>query len=200
MLIFRDKNLHILKKMIKFAKNNISNMDWKILFVLAAFLIYWAYNQAALGIFGVPKSLSMTFYLFQERKKWQRILFPIMMISMAGFLLPAWLEISEGNDLQFMTFFAAAGIMFTGAAPAFNSSDLENKVHSISAIFAAVFALLWVAFVAHLWYFIIVWFVIITLVAILSKTVKSSYIYWLETIAFMSTFTAVIAYYVGLLV
>lgn len=200
MFIFRDKNLHLIKKMIKFAKNNISNMDWKILFVLAAFLIYWAYNAAALGIFQVPKSLSMTFYLFQERKKWQRVLFPIMMVSMAGLLMPAWLEISEGHNLQFMAFFAAAGIIFTGAAPAFKSSDLENSVHMGSAIFAAVFAMLWVAFVAQLWYFILVWFIIIALVAVLTKTVKSSYIYWLETVAFMSTFTAVIAYYVGLLV
>ena len=174
-------------------------MDWKILFVLAAFLIYWAYNAAALSVFGAPKSLSMTFYLFQERKKWQRVLFPIMMISTAGLLLPAWLEISEGHNLQFMAFFAAAGLMFTGAAPAFKSSDLENGVHLGSAIFAAVFALLWVAFVANLWYFIVVWFVVIALVAVLTKTVKSSFIYWLETVAFMATFTSLIAYYVGLL-
>ena len=174
-------------------------MDWKILLVLAAFLIYWAYNSAALSMFSAPKSLSMTYYLFQERKKWQRLLFPIMMVSMAGLLLPAWLEISEGSNFQFMAFFAAAGIMFTGTAPAFQSSSLENKVHTISAIFAAVFALLWVAFVAKLWYFILVWFIVISLVALLTKSVKTSYIYWLETIAFMTTFTSVIAYYVGLL-
>lgn len=174
-------------------------MDWKILFVLAAFLIYWAYNQVALAIFGVPKSLSMTFYLFQERKKWQRILFPIMMVSMAVLLLPSWLEISEGSDLQFMAFFAAAGIIFTGAAPAFKSSDLENKVHMGSAIFAAIFALLWVAFVAKLWYFIVVWLVIIVLMSLLTKSIKTGYIYWLETVAFMSTFTAVIAHYVNVL-
>jgi hypothetical protein len=174
-------------------------MDWKILLVLAAFLIYWAYNQAVLGIFGVPKSLSMTFYLFQERKKWQRVLFPIMMVFMAGLLLPAWLEISEGHDLQFMAFFGIAGIIFTGMAPAFKSSDLENKVHMGSAIFAAIFSLLWVAFVANLWYFILVWFVVIVLIALLTKSIKTGYIYWLETVAFMSTFTAVIAHYVNVL-
>ena len=174
-------------------------MDWKILLVLAAFLAYWAYNMAALSVFSAPKSLSMTFYLFQGRKPWQRLLFPIMMVLTAGLLMPAWLEISEGSDLQFMAFFAAAGILFTGMAPAFNSSDMEKKVHTISAIFAAVFALLWVAFVAHLWYFIVVWFVVIALVAVLTKTVKTSWIYWLETVAFMTTFTSVIAYYVGLL-
>ena len=172
-------------------------MDWKIFLVLIAFLIYWAYNVAALSIFGAPFSLSKTFYLFQERKRWQRILFPIMMLMMGFCLVPSWLEISEGSNFQFMVFFAAGGIMFTGSAPAFKSSDLEDKVHTCSAIFAAVFALLWIIFVAHLWYFIIVWAVVITLIAILSKTVKTSYVYWLETVAFMSTFTAIIVYYVN---
>ena len=32
-------------------------MDWKILFVLIAFMVYWAYNMAALSIFGAPFSL-----------------------------------------------------------------------------------------------------------------------------------------------
>ena len=121
-----------------------------------------------------------------------------MMMTMAGFLMPAWLEVSEGHNLQFMAFFAAGGIMFTGAAPAFDSSDLENKVHTYSAIFAAIFALLWIFFVAHLWYFIIVWFIVIALIALLSNTIKTSFVYWLETVAFMSTFTSIIAYYVNL--
>lgn len=171
--------------------------DWKILLVLAAFLIYWAYNVAAICIFGAPFSLSKTFYLFKERKNWQRVLFPIMMVSMAGLLMPAWIEISEGSYFQFLTFLAAGGIMFTGMAPAFESSDLENAVHMSSAIAAAVFALLWCIIVAKLWYFVLIWAVIIFLIAIFTKTTKTSYIYWLETVAFMSTFTSVITYMVG---
>ena len=119
-----------------------------------------------------------------------------MMLTMAGALLPAWLEISEGSDLQFMAFLAAAGIIFTGSAPAFKSSSLENSVHMTSAVVAAIFALLWVALVANLWYVILVWLIAITVIAFLTKSVKSSYIYWLETVAFLSTFTAVFAYFV----
>jgi hypothetical protein len=94
-----------------------------------------------------------------------------------------------------MAFFAAGGILFTGAAPAFNSSKLENNVHTVSAIFAATFALLWVIFVAKLWWFIIVWFVLIALISLLTNTWMTSYVYWLETVAFMSTFTAIIAFF-----
>lgn len=163
--------------------------------ILSAIIIYVVYNFFALGVSGIPKSLSMTFYLLQEKKKWLRIWFPIMMVSMAFLLMPAWLEISVGSPFQFLAFLAPAGIMFTGAAPAFKSSELENAVHMTSAIFAAITALLWVGLVANLWLVIAIWFAIIAILAIVTKTIKSSYIYWLETVAFLSTFTAILAYY-----
>lgn len=171
-------------------------MSWTIYLVLAAFGLYWAYNMVALSLFGVPRSLSNTFYLFNERKPWQRFLFPVMMIGMTFLLLPAWLEISSTSSFMFTAFLAAGGIMFTGAAPNFNSGDLENKVHTTSAIFAAVFALLWVILVAELWWFIIVWAVLILMMALLTKTLKSGLVYWLETIAFMTTFTSIITHFV----
>jgi hypothetical protein len=115
-----------------------------------------------------------------------------MMVSMAGLLLPAWLEISALSSLQFTAFLAAAGIIFTGSAPAFKSNDLEKKVHTVSALVAAVFALLWVIFVSKLWFIILIWLAVIALIAFITKTIKSSYIYWLETVAFMSTFTSIL--------
>lgn len=170
-------------------------MSWIITCVIIAFFIYLIYNGIALKLFGVPQSLSMTYYLFQNKKYWTRIFFPIMMIGMAFLLLPAWLEISVGSPFQFLSFLAAAGIMFTGAAPAFLSSSMEKTVHTTGAICAAVFALLWVILVSKLWWTIPLWLVTLGLTMWVTKTIKSSYIYWLETIAFMSTFTSIIAYY-----
>lgn len=172
-------------------------MSWIIYLVLAAFAVYLSYNFAALSLFGAPRSLSQTFYEFKARKSWQRVLFPVMMVSMGALLVPAWLEISEGSDFMFTAFLAVVGIVFTGSAPAFNNSDLENKVHTGSAIFAAVSAILWIILVAKLWWFIIVWTVMVSLIALLTNTWKTSLVYWLETVAFMSTFTAIIAYFIN---
>ena len=119
------------------------------------------------------------------------------MVSMGALLVPAWLEISDGSDFMFTAFLAVVGIVFTGSAPAFNNSDLENKVHTGSAIFAAVSAILWIILVAKLWWFIIVWTVMVSLIALLTETWKTSLVYWLETIAFMSTFTAIIAHFLS---
>jgi hypothetical protein len=155
---------------------------------LISFAIFLAYNILAISLFKVPHSLSNTFYLFKEKKPWTAFLFPIMMVSCAFLLLPSWLELSEGSPFQFLSFFAPIGIIFTGTAPAFKSSKLENAVHLISAIFAAAMALLWIILVAKMWYIIVIWTIIIALIAFITKTYKSSVTYWLEQIAFMSTF------------
>lgn len=170
-------------------------MSWIITCVTIAFFMYLIYNGIALKLFGIPQSLSMTYYLFQKRKNWTRIFFPIMMIGMAFLLLPAWLEISMASPFQFLSFLAAAGIIFTGATPAFLNSSMENTIHTTGAIFAAIFALLWIIVVSKLWWTIFLWLITLGLIMWITKTIKSSWVYWLETIAFMSTFTSIIAYY-----
>lgn len=167
---------------------------WTIICVFLAFLLYIAYNGVAIKLFGIPESLSNTFYLYKEKHPILCVLFPIFMVSMVVLLLPAWLELTATSALQFLVFLACAGILFTGFAPSFKGCELESKVHKISATLAAVFALLWVIFVSHMWALIIVWLILIVVVAFSTKTIKSSYVFWLETIAFLSTFTSVIGF------
>jgi hypothetical protein len=169
-------------------------MNWTLVFVLIALVIYVIYNIVSLKMFGVPSSLSETFYLFKEKKEWMKYLFPIMMVSLVVFLMPAWLEISAGSVLQFLAFLAAASIAFVGAAPTFKNGGMDYRVHSISAYCAALFSILWVILVSKLWIMPIIWLVLITLLAILTKSVKTSTIYWLETVAFMSTFMSIMVY------
>lgn len=173
-------------------------MCWEITFVIISFIIYLIYNIVIIILFGIPNSLSRTYYLFQGIKKWQRILFPLVIYLMMIFLMPSWLDISSGNNLQFMVFFATGGILLTGSAPAFEENEFVDNVHTYSAIFSAVFSLLWIIFATHLWYTIILWLIIILIISIITKTLKTSYIYWLETVTFMSTYTTIIQYYINI--
>lgn len=163
--------------------------------LLKAIFIFLIYNIVALLLFGVPHSLSMTYYLFKEIKEMLKLLFPSMIILMIIFLLPCWLQISEGSDFQFSAFLSMAALMFVGVCPTFLDSDLENKVHSISAIICAIFALLWVILVTQFWYIIPIIFVIIAVISVVTKTWKTCYTYWLEMVAFLSTFIAITLYY-----
>ena len=172
-------------------------MSWEIYFVLIAFVLYLSYNFAALSLFGIPKSLSQTYYEFKDHKSWMRFLFPIMMLGMGMLLAPAWLEISKGSNFMFTAFIAVVGIMFTGSAPAFDSGKLENNIHTESAIIASIFAILWVILVSKLWWLLIVWAVVFSFIAFVTESWKTSILYWLESITFMSTFTAIMAHFMA---
>lgn len=168
---------------------------WTIYCVCAAFLVYLVYNFAAIKLFGIPNSLSDTYYLYKEKKSWMRYLFPIMMTTVVALLMPSWLTLSEGSNWQFLSFLAAGGILFVGAAPAFKNGGMEYRVHSISAYCAAAFSLLWVALVSGCFAIIPLFFLMFFAIAWVSETMKRAYIYWLETVAFMSTFVSIILYY-----
>ena len=162
-----------------------------------AIFMFFVYNIIALLLFGVPKSLSDTYYLFKERNSTLKFLFPSMMTLLTLFLMPAWLEMSDGSPFQFTAFLSAAGVLFVGAAPSFKDSEMENKVHSIAAYICAAAALSWICLVTPYWYIILIVFGIIAALAIVTKTWKTCYIYWLEMVAFVSTFISIIAYYVS---
>lgn len=169
-------------------------MAWYTTCTIIAAIIYLLYNAIAVRLFGVPSSLSDTFYLYKAKKDWLRIVFPLMMLAMACLLMPSWLTISEGSPWQFTSFLAAASIIFVGSAPGFKDDDMTNKVHSISAILAAIMSIAWICLVANMWYMVIAWLIIVLLLAYASKTFRKSTVYWFETVAFMATFSSILTY------
>ncbi len=167
--------------------------------VLIALGIFIAYNAVFIGLYGVPTSLSDTFYVYQSKKKGLGYIFSLMMFSMCFFLMPAWLSISDSfttweHNLTFLAFFAAASIAFVGAAPAFRNIGIENKVHMVAAKSCAVFAIAWCAIVCwRIMYIIPISIAIIWLIAYLcDKNFKRNSDYWWEMCAFTATFSTII--------
>lgn len=160
---------------------------------IIAMVIFVAYNAVAIAIFGIPESLSNTYYLYKE--KWNKgWLFCLMMYAVVALMMPAWITLSEGSNFQFLAFLAPASIMFVGTAPRFKDSQLESRVHTVSAYIAAACSLAWVVLVTPYWYVILIWLGFIALASIFTSSYKSCLVYWLEMVAFGSTFTAAIMY------
>lgn len=164
--------------------------------IIAATVIYLTYNAICLTLFGIPKSLSDTYYLWKARngKGWY---FSLMMYSVVALMMPAWITMSEGSDFQFLAFLAPASLLFVAEAPAFMGSRLERRVHSVSAILAAVFSIAWIVLVTPYWMSVPVFACGYAIAAILTSSYKTSIVYWLETVAFSATFASVIAYAVS---
>ena len=169
-----------------------------LILACVAILIFTIYNIAALSKFGIPSSLSATFYLWNGIKPNLGYIFTGMMFALALTLMPAWLEITEviscwSHYLTVLPFLGAGSIAFVGSAPAFRGCKLENKVHMVSAALAAVFSLLWCAVVCYK----IAWIIPISLVlcwgiAFATKTNKTGRDWWWEMVAFLATFTTIV--------
>ena len=161
--------------------------------IIAATAIYLAYNAICLSLFSIPESLSNTYYLWKERSN-KGYLFCLIMYAVVALMMPAWITLSEGSNFQFLAFLAPASIAFVGTAPRFKDSQLESRVHTVSAIIAAACSLLWVMLVTPYWWMMLIWLGFIALAAILTSSYKTCLVYWLEQVAFGSTFTAAILY------
>jgi hypothetical protein len=166
---------------------------------LLGMIVFTIYNACILGKFGVPNSLSNSFYLMNEVKKGLGYLFTIMMYIMAICLMPGWIEITEtisewSGNLTALPFLAASAIAFVGTAPGFKDSDHENKVHMISAYAAAAFSLLWCCVVCYsiAWITVPAAAIAVLISALATRTLKSCKIYWLEMIAFLATFATIL--------
>lgn len=158
--------------------------------------LFVAYNIFACVKWGIPTSLSTTYYNLPERFRW---VFTLFMWAIAFLLMPAWIEVANSfgdwrDNFKFLAFLTCALICFVGAAPNFRAFEMESKVHTISATASAVTALLW-CFVCgwQIMYVPIAAAVLCLVIGLSTKTLKDCKVYWLELMAFGATYSSVLA-------
>lgn len=165
---------------------------WTLIIPIIVLVIFLCYNAFINRSFGVPNSLSATYYLCKEKNNKIGFLFPTVLFTVVALLMPVWLEISENSNFQFMSFLSAGSLMFTALTPAFRKDIMTKRIHNISAIIGVIFAFLWIIFVAHLWQIIILFLIIFLYLAFVTKTLWYAKIYWLEMMAFITTIFTII--------
>lgn len=168
-----------------------------LILTFVALALFVAYNAVAIKLFGIPESLSNTYYLYEAKHKGLGWLFTCFMWTLAFLLLPAWIATSEGvgpwmSNFTFLSFFSAAAIAFVGTAPKFHDTA-EGKIHVISASICAATAILWDFVICwHIWYVFFIALAIVISVCAFTKTFKECKVYWMEMMAFVPTFAVLI--------
>lgn len=158
--------------------------------ILATF-IFSLYLLLTYGIFRVvPPSLSATFYMLEDYKKGDGWWFTGMMFAVAFLVLPPMME-ATNPYYQWCAFFPPAAIAFVGAAPQYRETFTE-RVHVIAANVAAIFGLAWVAFLTPCWYFVPLSALACLAMGASTGTLKSCKTFWLEMIAFLAVFAALL--------
>lgn len=173
------------------------SMTTCLVLALVSLAIFVVYNAILIKMYGVPSSLSQTFYALQEHGHWGGW-FTIMMWTMSFTLLIPWIIV--GNNitpwsryLGFLPFLTCAALVFVSTAANYRKEWGSHEVHMWCAKGAAVFALLWIFIVCYkVCYIVPAWVLLIGGIAHLTKTAKSARDYWLEMVAFGSVFTSVI--------
>lgn len=105
--------------------------------VIASIVIFLTYTTYAIKKFGVPDSLSETFYLLENRG-W---IFQAVLFSCAALLLVPLME-ATNNDFKLLEFLTVGGVFFVSVAPFFKL-ELEGRVHGVSAIVSGISGITW---------------------------------------------------------
>ena len=161
-------------------------------------LLFIVYNIVAISLFGMPSSLSNTYYYFNNKWPNSGWAFTAMMWIVCGLLIAPWMEVTQvisswSQYFSILPFATIVTLLFVGTAPNFRDGGLPHDVHMTCAKLAAVFALLWVAVVCwKIMYIIPAWVLLCGGIAHWTKTAKSGRDWWLEMCAFGPTFTAII--------
>lgn len=146
-----------------------------------SFIVIFSYLIFVVAKFGIPKSISDTYYLL-GRCGW---LFQLALGLTAFTAVPVIIDASS-DSTQFLAFLGCAGLAFVAAAPLFKM-ELEGKVHYVSAAICCVGLVLWQVFNAC-WVVPIVCF----LAVLIPMLEDNKYMWWLEIATIVSTYANLI--------
>lgn len=149
--------------------------------VWTSLIIMLSYLGMVLIRFGIPKSISETYYLLGK----QGWLFQVTLFSVAFLVVPTLIERSSENT-QFLAFLACTGLAFVAAAPLFKM-ELEGKVHYVSAAICCGGLVLWQVFNAC-WVVPVVCFLLVLFPMVIDK----KYMWWLEIATIVSAYVSLI--------
>jgi hypothetical protein len=150
--------------------------------LIFSFVIFAAYITVIIKFFGVPHSISDSFYLLEGRRKGLGYVFTLWCWAVAFTVMAAMLQLSQGQWWQFLSLFAGGGLVLVGTAPMFKGH--ERTVHYASAGTCAVATLLWMCLEGYC-YAPAVWMTVCGMIAArLGKPV-----FWIEAGMFLSVFT-----------
>ena len=105
--------------------------------LLVATLLMVAYLAFVLVRFGVPRSLSDTYYLL-DGMGW---LFQVVLAVFTFLVIPVWVGCSSAYT-ECLAFLSCSGLGFVAAAACFKV-DLTGMVHYVSAVLCCACAVLW---------------------------------------------------------
>lgn len=170
--------------------------------LLISFVLFVAYTFTATLDYSltnrklsIPESLSSTFYLLEGHQHGMGYTFTLMMFLCAFTIIAPWIEATT-DTFTFVPFIGTVGIGFVGAAPTYKDGSMVKTIHETGAFVAALFAMYWGIVIVGAFKVWIVVAIILLALAICSKSVIKSRIFWAECICFFGTYFTLLTLYI----
>lgn len=149
--------------------------------MIASMIILFGYLAFVVVKFGIPQSISDTFYLL-GKKGW---MFQVALAATAFCVIPSLIDASTENT-QFLAFLGCGGLAFVAFAPLFKM-ELEGKVHFVSAYICCGSLALWQVFNTS-WVIPVVCLALVAIPMLKDK----KYMWWLEIATIVSAYVSLI--------
>lgn len=161
-----------------------------MIFLFFAIFLFVGYNVFTVSKFGVPNSLSATYYHLQQ-KYGCGLVFSVMLALVSIISMVVALEVTAGKWYQFLAFFTTIGTVFVAFSPRFKALE-HTRVHGVSAVLSITSALLLMAFIGYWWLAVIVLTVFGLCTVTRNTTLREKRVYITEIAVFLSIFLTLI--------
>lgn len=156
------------------------------IFVIYAVGLFVAYLITAIKLFGIPRSISDTFYLYEGMSKHLGYVFTGFMFATATLIVTPMVELGSFEWWQFLGFLCPVGIAFCGSAPLFKDDKDTKIVHCTGAVTGVLSGLSWCFLVDTRTAFIVTSAMVSAsiIASVATKTEKSCFTFWAEMAGF----------------
>lgn len=156
--------------------------------VYISLLLIILYVSYIIVNYGIPHSLSETYYSLSQR--W---IFSAILVASTALMLPIVLPM----EYAFLMFIALSGVLFVANTPNYREDSLVDSVHTSSAIIALISSQIWVGLYSPL---TLLWWILILVYAIyqykVTKSIKgifdSNIKFWAELIMLFTVYSVLL--------
>lgn len=119
-------------------------------------------------------------------------LWSIVTFVAAILIIPAMVNLGEGNFLQCIGFFTPVYLIAVSQTPDWETVPLQHKIHMAFAILCAVGNILWICLICKLWWVILIVASILGFYAYRKNSLWQNKIFWGEMIMFLSAYLSIL--------
>lgn len=162
------------------------------LFTLLSCLLLFCFIFLGIGKFGILSSYSAYSSKWPEVCKLPLNIWSVITFFAAVMLIPILIINLENNPLQFVGFLTPAYLIFVAVTPNWEKDKSEHIIHSVAAGLCAVGALVYIILIAKVWWVLLVGAGIALIGGLVTKTLKSCIVFWLEILMFLSVYITIL--------